>query len=278
MLSIVVICISIVLLVIIVRFNIVYAYENAVKSIWNNNGETRMLKVNTEDKAFEPTLDYNINNASIIVDAIVRVEKATENNTEPLDPVGFTKEGSYKVNGGNTFAVIWSKGRDVMIALRATNGSWEIKQDLDISHAQFGGSNVHQGFLNVYSEFRNELIEKVSTLTFDRIFVGGHSLGGSIVPLVCSDLRQYNICGYSFGAPRTGDEFFKELVSNLSIYRVYNENDQFVYMPPTVAPNIKNPSSPLKYTHCGTGVSFDLNYGYVQLNHSIVTYSDFINS
>ena len=254
----------------------VYGYEKAFKSIWSEDGEKQVLVVNEENRSFIATNEYNQTNALILIDGVIRIEKVTSDIEEPADPVGFTKEASYITRNAPTFAVLWSKGDDLMIALRATHGSWEVQQDLDISQVIFQESNMHQGFVNVYNEFRDELIDKVKELNPARIFVGGHSLGGALVPMICVDLEQYNVTVYSFGAPRSSDDTFKTRTSNLSIYRIANESDDFTHLPTTVSPNVKHPDTPLKYTHVGTEIKFDVNKGYVQSNHSINTYLDFV--
>ena len=76
------------------------------------------------------------------------------------------------------------------------------------------GGSVHSGFLSIYQSCREMLlaIVKEKALT-KKIFITGHSLGGSLATLLGYEIAMTGICNpnvYSFGSPKVGNIKFKE--------------------------------------------------------------------
>lgn len=90
-----------------------------------------------------------------------------------------------------------------------------------VSFAPFGNGMVHKGFLNAVTGIMDNVLQCVKDLlikdnirnTPQKIYVTGHSKGGAMASLMAKILRNYlnsEIIVYTFGAPRVGDETFKE--------------------------------------------------------------------
>ncbi|MDE9430213.1 lipase family protein [Xenorhabdus bovienii] len=95
---------------------------------------------------------------------------------------------------------------------------------------------VHKGFweafhlisqLNVPNvEEEISIFDNVSELAKERkLFVCGHSLGGSLALLHSAQLKTYNPCLYTYGMPRTFTQSAVQELSEIIHYRHVNEDD-----------------------------------------------------
>lgn len=78
------------------------------------------------------------------------------------------------------------------------------------------GAQMHQGFANAYTtSVRKKIHDYLRSHTAANVTVTGHSLGGALATLCAVDI-QYNFSNqvkielYTFGAPRVGNEGFRE--------------------------------------------------------------------
>ena len=130
---------------------------------------------------------------------------------------------------------------------------------------------VSNTFSKMYESLRTELLVIISSLAgpATKLFITGHSLGGSLAAVCYLDLILSHIGDgrralYTFGSPRTGNQRFTELISadNCS-FRVFNTEDIVVSLPFPVMPGNAH------YSHFGESVSFSLNLDDLALNHTI---------
>ncbi|MGC8639414.1 MAG: lipase family protein [Isosphaeraceae bacterium] len=106
------------------------------------------------------------------------------------------------------------------------------------------GGKVHAGFLKAFSEVAPLLDELAAKrLPRQRVWLTGHSLGGSLATLAAAHLGPDAIQGlYTFGCPRVGDAAFASVLPTRSYVRFVHRDDWV----PTV------PTGLLGYVHGGT--------------------------
>ena len=96
---------------------------------------------------------------------------------------------------------------------------------------------VHSGFINAYKSIREYLHDKWKASGKSKIFISGHSLGGSLTTLAAVDF-QYNfnpeLEAVSFGAPRVGNRaFVKSFTERVPQFlNVINGQDLVTKLPP----------------------------------------------
>lgn len=77
------------------------------------------------------------------------------------------------------------------------------------------GAKMHKGFVNAYLSVRDRIHEYLKNNPVSNVTVTGHSLGGAIASLCAVDIQynfgnKVNIDIYTFGAPRVGNDGFRE--------------------------------------------------------------------
>lgn len=99
------------------------------------------------------------------------------------------------------------------------------------------GVKVHQGMWKAVDSVHEDVVKEVDRqggFTKKRVYVTGHSLGGALA-LTCA-VRLYaegkgKPTVYTFGAPRTGNNEFRELAGGLDVHRWVNRKDVVPMMP-----------------------------------------------
>ena len=238
---------------------------------------------------------YSIEKAALIKanpvypEELIAVKEVFDNKNDPVFGTIFTEKNT---NSNN----IW-------ISFRGTQTNTEFKQDslikqeslfqkqsslkqlrMNFLKSSSGETpSVHQGFVDVYMNFRNDLLSTLKTLDPDKtntIIISGHSLGAAVATLVGLDLLQSgytptNVVVYAFASPRVGDNTFKNFVDDelkLPLYRLVNISDVVPNMPLSVSSNIDDSSNPYIYLHCGVLVPFQINRLSILNNHLMPTY------
>jgi triacylglycerol lipase len=242
--------------------------------------------------------EFNFKVARFLADLCVRISSAV--NKPFIQPKILKNELlMYDSNKNPIFGVLWSHNRIAYIAFRGTMEAQEWIQNftyqqksflmgnkMNQKHALFlnnskNSPNIHSGFLNVYNNFRNNLVEKIKEINPTQVIIGGHSLGGAIATICGLDLKilGYNTIVYNFASPRVGDDGFCDLVnkSNLPLYRIVNTCDIAPAFPMSVSPNFDNPENPFIYTHCGNGVYFTENWKSLVNNHIMGVYVNWLD-
>ena len=132
----------------------------------------------------------------------------------------------------------------LVVAVSGTSSVKQALQDLRVfrcSHPS-GHGTVHRGFWTIYNDIKAQTISAIQKGVADHmvreIVLTGHSMGGSIVYLLCMDLfaehqewlkgLNINIKVVTFGAPRTGDAAFVDYFQELSLsYQEAHGQDAF---------------------------------------------------
>ena len=231
---------------------------------------------------------FNVEVARFLADLIVRISRAVN---EPFTEPHTLKNEllMYDSKKNPIFGVLWTNNSIAYIAFRGTMEPQEWMQNFTYKqqHALFlnnskNSPNIHSGFLEVYNNFRNNLIHKIKELKPTQIFIAGHSLGGAIATICGLDLKilGYNTIVYNFASPRVGDDKFCDLVknSNLPLYRIVNTSDVAPTFPVSVSPNFDDPEKPFIYNHCGNAIYFTDNWKSIVNNHTLAVYVNWLEN
>ena len=141
---------------------------------------------------------------------------------------------------------------------------------------------VHAGFLDVYNNFKDNLLKALAGLAqINKIIVTGHSLGGGVSTLCATQLASLypeKVISYTFAAPRSGDSQLCELIKRtFTLHRIVNTTDVVPTLPPSVSPNFQDPKNPYFYQHCGNLITFTLNWKSIVNNHTMGVYTEGLN-
>lgn len=241
---------------------------------------------------------FNVQVARFLVDLIVRISRGV--NETFIEPQILKNELlMYDSKKNPIFGVLWSNDSIVYIAFRGTMETQEWMQNFTYRQTSFPNDNImkqqhalflnnsktspniHSGFLEVYNNFRNDLINKLKQLNPKQVLIGGHSLGGAIATICGLDLKilGYNTIVYNFASPRVGDNEFCNLVKkyNLPLYRIVNTSDVAPTFPVSVSPNFDDPENPFIYDHCGNAVYFTDNWKSLVNNHTLAVYVNWLD-
>lgn len=277
--------------------------SNAFKQIWIN---TLKCSPNIECPSIitdlsaptEISEEYSPVVARYCADLIVRIENAVNHNEEIIDPKSLNNELIlYNIDKKIPFGIVWSYNDILFIAFRGTNQIQEWAQDFSYSQNVFTQSKkepdmsqqkamflrnienppmIHRGFLEVYFNFRDKLLEKINDLKPTQIIITGHSLGAAISTICALDLKllNYNTIAYNFASPRVGDINLSNLIitKKIPIYRMVNTLDIVPTLPPAVSPNFTEGNNPYLYSDCGTPISFSDNWKSNLNNHLMAVY------
>ncbi len=105
-------------------------------------------------------------------------------------------------------AYVLTRGNDIVIAIRGTQGALDIATDLDLTKMRVGRILVHRGFARSALRFMDAFrLRQNDWPPFDHVWVTGHSLGGAVGQVVGYLLHQMGeevTSVTSFGSPRVG--------------------------------------------------------------------------
>ena len=154
-------------------------------------------------------------------------------------------------------------GRDVVIAIRGTEGIFEWAHDLNFDKVPCpflpGAGQTEDGFTEMYNSLTTDpgpasqsVVKALPTLGFDKpinsVTICGHSLGGALATLLALDLAATaanpanaayapfrNPTVYTYASPRTGDSMFAATYNQvvLNSNRIENRFDLVPHLPPT---------------------------------------------
>lgn len=113
---------------------------------------------------------------------------------------------------------------------------------------------VHKGFQKALDSVWGE-IDHALTQLICPVFYTGHSLGAALATLAAARRRPQAV--YAFGSPRVGNQAFVTSLSDLYIYRVVNDEDIVVMIPPEV----------MGFRHVGTEQRLTATKGKFSLQH-----------
>jgi len=240
------------------------------------------------------TNNYQRNVARYCADLVYRIEKL-----DIQDPKGLKREELvYSLDKTPVFGCLWSNDEVLWIGYRGTMNVKEWVQNFQFDQEIFTEEdenvtaqtklkflrnvqtqpNVHSGFLNIYEQFRDSVLQTVKKINPRKIIVCGHSLGGAIATINALDLKNagYDVSAYTFASPKIGDESFCDIIntSKLKLYRIFNTLDIIPTLPTSVSPNMSNSKQPFFYNDCGEPIFFSTNWKSLLNNHVLGVYID----
>jgi nucleoside diphosphate kinase len=153
-----------------------------------------------------------------------------------------------------------------VIAIRSTVCLSDMLCTYDKSpvYTEYGG--FHGGYYNQAANIYSVLPKINGT-----VLITGHSFGGSVgiaLGLILSRDKSNDVHVYTFGSPKTGDEFFCfgiKSVKNLHIHNIVNSHDRIC-------------SLPKSYSRVGNTHVKKADTGSIVKNHSIYTYLNILNN
>ncbi|PGS56302.1 lipase family protein [Bacillus sp. AFS041924] len=179
------------------------------------------------------------------------------------------------------FGYIIENDESVIIVFRGTISDldWlaDLKIDQDLFPYVMNGGNVHSGFLSIYQSCREMLLVIVKEKALSKkIFITGHSLGGSLAMLLGYEIAMTGICNpnvYSFGSPKVGNTKFKEnydenIRHSLRFVNLYD----MVPLSPPFKIELKPLKIYLEYVQVKHPITFALNKGSIRGSHDLSTY------
>jgi hypothetical protein len=147
--------------------------------------------------------------------------------------------------------------------------------------------SVHSGFMDLYNEFKEQLINTLEKLPMkvNKLVITGHSLGAALATLTLADNKlpsRYHaktVC-YAIASPRVGDGAFALSlgVSGRLLFRLVNISDIVNNIPTAVMPRRDKPQRPYLYSHSGVGLYFQTQRESIVQNHLLPTYMAYITS
>jgi len=139
---------------------------------------------------------------------------------------------------------------------------------------------VHEGFVKIYKEFRQDLLDLLSKTSHKNIIVTGHSLGAAMTAITAVDLKNqgYSPIAYKFASPRVGDKAFADLVGKIPLFHIYNTSDIIPTLPFAVSPNLSHTDKPYFYQHCGVSYPFTNNWLSAINNHIMSVHIHYLDS
>lgn len=278
-------------------------YSKNISETWSNT--LKCGKIFCESKIVDLPIpeqsgtDYNQVVARYCADLVYRIEMAEKEEYKP-PPILTEELRMWNIKPDPFFGVLWFHENVVYIMFRGTKNMKEWMQDFTYEQKIFPKHekisqqqitflrdvstppHVHTGFLEVYNNFRDEVVAKLADLNPKQVIIGGHSLGAAVATICGLDLQLlgYNCIVYNFASPRVGDDLLCDLVnsSKLPLYRIVNTTDVIPTLPPSVAPNFTDSSKPYFYVHCGVIVNFTSNWKSLINNHLLPPYIEFLQT
>lgn len=102
-----------------------------------------------------------------------------------------------------------------------------------------GAGNIHGGFLEAYELAKQRfetVFQQVKTSIYEaqgtkKLFVCGHSLGGSLALIYAAEMKESHPILYTYGMPRTFTRAAVQYLNNITHYRHVNDNDTIPQVP-----------------------------------------------
>lgn len=175
------------------------------------------------------------------------------------DAFGFIVQGAVVRNGvlRSVVAILFPGTRNL--------GQWLEDFDTFVVDAVFGGpGHVHQGFQRQYGMIRETIMVALKDLTWDELWIIGHSLGGALALLCAGELSAKEPMVWTFEGPRTGwfdwAHWFDQVIT--ICWRIVNHWD--------VVPHV--PNELVGFRHVGSEITvYAPPSTDVHVNHSLVS-------
>jgi hypothetical protein len=267
-------------------------------TFYNNLYDEKFPKIQELTIPIQNEKVYNIDVAKYCADLILRISNtANKISPEIYIPKGQTfLKNLINIKDTSTFGVMYKDSNNIVwISFRGTINTEEMIQDLNYTQNSldnYQNSNVqrslnlkgialqpqiHEGFLDVYNNIKNDMFKVLDGINPSQIIVSGHSLGAGVATIAGVDLvnKGYNTVVYNFASPRVGDSLLKDFVEkNLTLFRFVNNSDIIPSLPPSVSPNFNDVKKPYFYIHCGKPFYMTQNWKSINNNHTLGVYID----
>lgn len=172
----------------------------------------------------------------------------------------------------------------VWIAFRgtATEAEWRHDFQFDQGHFDYqqgryesgAGERLlcHQGFLSMFEEFKQLMVDTVTAAQAQQVVITGHSLGAALATLASLELGALSqVYTYVFASPRVCDWI---PATAEAMWRLNNTCDIVPHLPLAVMPNKDDIETPYIYTHGGMSIEFTDNRRGLGNNHLLPVYID----
>jgi len=156
----------------------------------------------------------------------------------PFDTLGLTLAKFVSNKKTDTQLFIAHKENDIYVVFRGTSSFRDFLTDTNVVKVPFvNGSKVHKGFAEAFRSVSHDIFVTTNKLVkplggWDKvnIHVCGHSLGGALATLcalVFANSYKAQVCAYTIGSPRVGDQKFKTEFNILvkEHYRIVHDKD-----------------------------------------------------
>lgn len=161
------------------------------------------------------------------------------------------------------------------LAIRGTESTPDWESNLNAEHKPYelvkspDYGTVHDGFRDIYHSMSSRVLAAFKDGPApSKIFITGHSLGGSLASLAVPDVQHNSGFGapmksYTFASPRVGSPQFAETYNEAGVptYRFVNTPDIVPNVPPALL-------GKKDFAHVGQQVSYTCQYHTIVRNHS----------
>ncbi len=126
----------------------------------------------------------------------------------------------------------------LVVAIAGTLAYQDVRDDLQVSQADFYGTRVHSGFADVWAQIYPGVQAVIAREPNSQLIVTGHSLGAAAATLVAlstaADYPTTPLALYASATPRVGDSAFVDLLDRLVVNRwhIVNRSDIVPTLPP----------------------------------------------
>lgn len=139
-------------------------------------------------------------------------------------------------------AFLHKNNSDAFLFIRGTSGlkQWQYNFDLKLENIStilgFGYGKVHRGHAQLIQQNAKEVVKRLQDTEYERLFISGYSLGGSLAPILQMYLyEKHNISSTSIGllAALYGDMNLKQYAAktNLKMIKYVRKYDLFSFTP-----------------------------------------------
>ncbi|GAA0485678.1 hypothetical protein GCM10009413_22380 [Tatumella punctata] len=160
-----------------------------------------------------------------------------------LAPVYLNTKDSEPSEGDSRFFTA-ECGTHVLVAWCGTDSLLNVLTDASFGPKRClpelaGAGNIHGGFLEAYelAKRKFEPIFQAINKSLDegggakKLFICGHSLGGSLALLYAAEMKNYRPVLYTYGMPRTFTRAAMPFLDSITHYRHVNDNDTVPQVP-----------------------------------------------
>lgn len=174
---------------------------------------------------------------------------------------------------------------DLFISFRGTMtlNDWVINFDkklVPFDIVNYKNSMIHNGYINTYLTYKNELQKIILENKDKNICVSGHSAGGALATLACLDYQNIidNLSLVTFGMPKIGNLDLCNYIRKTNIEREHYvvEGDIIPFFPLNFEYSKCKPIIVLKSSN--NEDKYTLNPNKLQEIHSMIQYRNWLNS